>query len=60
MATILDLFPWSVVGWSMSANMTADLAIDALQVVILRRGIPKKLLHSSNQGRQYTGECFSV
>lgn len=57
-ATILDLFSRRIVGWSMKANMTAELVIDALQMAIWRRGIPKKLLHHSDQGSQYTSEPF--
>jgi putative transposase len=57
-ATILDLFSTRIVGWSMKANMTAELVIDALQMAIWRRGIPKKLLHHSDQGSQYTSEPF--
>ena len=58
MATILDLYSRRIVGWSMKANMTAELVMDALSMAIWRRGKPKKLLHHSDQGSQYTGEAF--
>lgn len=46
-AVVLDLFSRRVVGWSMSAQMTAQLVIDALLMAIWRRGWPRELLHHS-------------
>jgi putative transposase len=43
-ASVLDLFSRRVVGWSMSAAMTAQLVTDALIMAIWRRG---KVSHSS-------------
>lgn len=57
-ATILDLFSRRIVGWSMKPNMTVELVMDALSMAIWRRGVPKKLLHHSDQGSQYTSEPF--
>ena len=57
-AAVLDLFSRRVVGWSMSAAMTAQLVTDALIMAIWRRGRPKALLHHSDQGSQYTSEAF--
>ncbi len=57
-AVVLDLFSRKVVGWSMSASMTAQLVIDALMMAIWRRGKPVALLHHSDQGSQYTAEDF--
>lgn len=57
-AVVLDLFSRRVVGWSMSASMTAQLVIDALIMAIWRRGRPQELLHHSDQGSQYTAEDF--
>jgi putative transposase len=37
-AAVLDLFSRRVVGWSMSATMTAELVTDALVMAIWRRG----------------------
>lgn len=54
----MDLFSRKVVGWSMSANMTAQLVIDALMMAIWRRGKPTELLHHSDQGSQYRSEDF--
>jgi putative transposase len=39
-AAVVDLFSRRVVGWSMSAAMTAQLVTDALVMAIWRRGKP--------------------
>lgn len=57
-AVVLDLYSRRIVGWSMSAEMTAELVIDALVMAIWRRGRPQQLLHHSDQGSQYTSEGF--
>jgi putative transposase len=57
-AVVLDLYSRRVVGWSMSSTMTAQLVIDALTMALWRRGMPKELLHHSDQGSQYTSEQF--
>jgi putative transposase len=53
---------WSggrVVGWSMSAAMTAQLVTDALVMAIWRRGKPDALLHQSADEplKQRLGQC---
>jgi len=55
---VIDLFSRRVVGWSMSAAMTAQLVTDALVMAIWRRGRPAALLHHSDRGSQYTSEQF--
>jgi putative transposase len=57
-AAVIDLFSRRVVGWSMSASMTAQLVTDALIMAIWRRGKPDALLHHSDQGSQYASEQF--
>jgi len=57
-ATVVDLFSRRVVGWSMSATMTAQLVTDALVMAIWRRGKADTLLHHSDRGSQYTSEPF--
>ncbi len=51
-AAVVDLFSHRVVGWSMKAEMTAQLVTDALIMAIWRRGKPDSLLHHSDQGSQ--------
>lgn len=55
---VIDLFSRRVVGWSMKAEMTAQLVTDALMMAIWRRGKPDALLHHSDQGSQYASEQF--
>ena len=57
-AAVLDLFSRRVVGWSMSAAMTAQMVTDALIMAIWRRGKTDALLHHSDRGSQYTSEQF--
>jgi putative transposase len=57
-AAVIDLFSRRVVGWSMSAAMTAQLVTDALVMAIWRRGKPDALLHHSDRGSQYTSDQF--
>jgi putative transposase len=57
-AAVVDLFSRRVVGWSMSAAMTAQFVTDALMMAIWRRGKPQALLHHSDRGSQYTSEQF--
>jgi len=59
-AAVIDLFSRRVVGWSMSATMTAQLVADALLMAIWRRGKPDALLHHSDRGSQYTSEPFQA
>ena len=57
-AAVVGLFSRRVVGWSISATMTAQLVTDALVMAIWRRGKPRALLHHSDRGSQYTSEQF--
>ena len=57
-AAVIDLFSRRVVGWSMKAEMTAQLVTDALVMAIWRRGKPDALLHHSDRGSQYASEQF--
>jgi putative transposase len=57
-AAVVDLFSRRVVGWSMSATMTAELVTDALVMAIWRRGTSEAVLHHSDRGSQYTSEPF--
>ena len=57
-AAVIDLFSRRVVGWSMSATMTAQFVADALVMAIWRRGRPEALLHHSDRGSQYASDQF--
>ncbi len=53
LAVILDLFSRRVVGWSMSAQITRQLALDALTMALSQRQPHRGLLHHSDRGSQY-------
>ncbi|MDO9294652.1 IS3 family transposase, partial [Bradyrhizobium sp.] len=57
-SAVIDLFSRRVVGWSMSASMTAQLVADALLMAVWRRGKPDALMHHSDRGSQYVSERF--
>ena len=51
-AAVVDLFSRRVVGWSMSATMTAQFVADALMMAMWRRGKPDAVMHHSDRGSQ--------
>ena len=57
-SAVIDPSARRVVGWSMSASMTAQLVADALLVAVWRRGKPDALMHHSDRGSQYASEQF--
>src|SRR5439155_1829434 len=57
-AAVIGVFARRVVGWSMSAAMTAQLVTDALVMAIWSRGKLDAPLHHSDRGSQYTSEQF--
>jgi putative transposase len=57
-AAVLDLYSRRIVGWSMRADMTTQLVIDALLMAVWGRGKPAGLLHHSDQGTQYASDDF--
>ena len=60
LAMFLDLYSRQVVGWAMSAWMTADLVIDALQMAGWRRRPGKGLLVHTDRGSQYASGRFQA
>lgn len=57
LCVFIDLFTRSVVGWSMAANMKADLVVDAFRMGIGKRGGAPIVAHS-DRGSQYASELF--
>ncbi|EBP0117745.1 IS3 family transposase [Salmonella enterica] len=53
LAVVIDLWSRSVIGWSMSSWMTAQLASDALQMALWRRKRPEKVIVHTDRGGQY-------
>lgn len=60
LAVFIDLCSRSVVGWSMSNRMTAELVCDALQMAIRKRRPPAGLLVHSDRGSQYASDRFQT
>ena len=60
LAVFLDLFSRQVVGWAMSAWMTAERVVDALQMARWRRHPGKGLLVHSNRDSQYASGRFQT
>lgn len=66
LATILDSFSRKVIGFYLSRDLSATLAVKALNMAIVRRGLAKrqgkeksiKLIHHSDQGVQYCSKEY--
>jgi putative transposase len=58
LASVIDCFSRKVVGWSMRADMQAELVADALEMAINRRQPAGELVHHSDQGSQYVALIF--
>lgn len=57
-ATVLDLFSRRIIGLAMSARMTDDLVIAALEQALTHREPTASLTHHSDRGSQYTSKDF--
>ena len=53
LATVMDLFSRSIIGWSLDLTMTEQLNTDALNMAFNRRNIAPGLLIHSDRGVQY-------
>ena len=60
LAVVIDLFSRQVVGWSLRADMTRDIVIDALRMAWFKRHPSKHagLIFHSDRGRQYASKDF--
>ena len=58
LAAVLDLFSRRIVGWAMSARMTSELVLDALDMALRVRRPAAGLIHHSDRGSQYTGSLY--
>jgi putative transposase len=57
LCVFIDLYSRAIVGWSMSANMTADFVVAAFDMGIGKRGRAPIVVHS-DRGSQYASELF--
>lgn len=53
MAFIIDVFSRMIVGWRVSASMTTELTLDALEQALWAREVKGQLIHHSDRGSQY-------
>jgi putative transposase len=58
LAAVIDAFSRRCVGWSMRADLKADLVLDALGMAITQRKPERGLIHHSDRGSQYTSLAF--
>ena len=58
LASILDLYSRRVVGWALSASLSTDLPLAALDNALVRRAPNDELLHHSDRGCQYTSGAY--
>jgi len=60
LAAILDLYSRRIDGWAMSARMTGDLTLSALEMALRQRRPARGLIHHSDQGSQYTDRRYQA
>ena len=59
-AFVIDVFARRIVGWRVSATMTTDFVLDALeQALYARQPDPDALIHHSDRGSQYVSIRYS-
>lgn len=58
LAITMDLFARTIIGWSMSSTMTAELPLAALNMAVSRRSPPAAVIFHSDRGSQYASHAF--
>ena len=58
LATVMDLYSRSIVGWAMDSQMTEQLISSALQMAFDRRDIQPGLIIHSDRGVQYRSQKY--
>lgn len=58
LAVVMDLYSRMVVGWAISERMTSKLVIDALQMALWRRKMPRGVIVHSDRGSQYCSHDY--
>lgn len=58
LCVFIDLFSRSVIGWSMSSRLKANLVTDALTMALFRRKFPNKVIVHSDRGSQYCSDKY--
>ncbi len=60
LATMIDVHSRAVIGWSMAAEMTAELACSALRMALTARGNPTGVIVHSDRGSQYCSHAYQA
>lgn len=58
LSAVMDLYSRAIVGWSMKDSLNKELVMDAWKMAKMRRTPPKRLLHHSDLGSQYTSQAY--
>lgn len=58
MAVLLDLYSRKVIGWSMSDRIDKSLALNALEMALLRRKPNAQVLHHTDRGAIYASDEY--
>jgi len=58
LCVFIDLFSRSVIGWSMSSRLKANLVTDALTMALFRRKFLSKVIVHSDRGSQYCSNKY--
>ncbi len=58
LATTMDLFSRTIVGWAMDSRMKSDLVVSALDMALNARMPSEGLIHHSDRGVQYAAKPF--
>lgn len=58
LAVVMDVFSRRIVGWSLKERLTAELAVEALQMALWCRKPPRDLIHHSDRGSQYASSEY--
>jgi transposase InsO family protein len=58
LAVVMDLYSRMVVGWAIDKRMTATLVMDAMQMALWRRKMPKNVIVHSDRGSQYCSRAY--
>lgn len=60
LAIVLDLYSRRVVGWAMSARMTAQVVCDALHMALWRTHRPRGVIVHTDRGSQYCSAAYQA
>lgn len=58
LCVFIDLFSRSIIGWSMSKSLKADLVTNALTMALYKRKFPKGVIVHSDRGSQYCSDKY--